>query len=224
MRRLELTGLTFGRLKVLRFAGIEKEQTMWLCKCNCGNTIKSKGHLLKRGAVKSCGCLRVDIGKVKNRTHGLSTTRLYQTWKDMISRCHNPVDTGYEKYGGAGIEVCDEWRNDILAFQRWALENGYKEGLTIDRKDNGKGYTPDNCRWATMKEQGNNQRRNVVIDVNGIKKTLAQWADETGINYATLWRRKSVGDTGEHLLRPVDKKYSHNRKRVEIEVQEVSQC
>ena len=105
-------------------------------------------------------------------THGDHGTRLYRIWKNMKYRCNNPNSPAYEDYGGRGISVCDEWQS-YVGFREWAIANGYNDHLTIDRKENNKGYCPDNCRWATPRQQGNNTRRNRVLVFNGEVKTLS---------------------------------------------------
>lgn len=111
----------------------------------------------------------------------------------MRTRCYSESHKSYPEYGGRGITVCDEWKNSSDSFIEWALENGYNDSLTLDRIDNNKGYSPNNCRWATMKEQANNTRKNVVIKYNGEEKTISQWADELGINRNTLSNRIKRG-------------------------------
>jgi hypothetical protein len=123
----------------------------------------------------------------------------------MIERCHNVNDKRYYDYGGRGIDVCQEWRSSYENFKEWAMQSGYKEGLSIDRENNDKGYSPDNCRWATRKVQANNTRRNRVIEYNGTKKTIAEWADMVGITYSALYGRLRRGWTvADALTKPID--------------------
>ena len=120
--------------------------------------------------------------------HGWSHTRLYSIWEHVKSRCLNKNNHAYEYYGGRGITVCSDW-HEFVGFRDWALKNGYKDTLTIDRIDSDKGYYPANCRWATRKEQSNNLRRNKNITYNGKTQNVTQWADELGINPDTLYSR-----------------------------------
>jgi hypothetical protein len=137
--------------------------------------------------------------------HGDSYTKLYNLYISMIGRCRNVNDNSYCDYGGRGIDVCQEWVDDYENFKKWAIQSGYKEGLSIDRKDNNKGYSSDNCRWVTQKVQANNTRRNRIIEYNGIKKTIAEWADEIGITYSALYGRLRRGWTVvDALTKPVN--------------------
>ena len=107
----------------------------------------------------------------------------------MMARCYKPDNNRYNIYGARGITVCDEWKNDRTAFYKWAFENGYKENLSIDRIDVNKGYSPDNCRWATVKSQANNRTTNRFITINGETHTMAEWGDIKGISPGTIWNR-----------------------------------
>ena len=125
-------------------------------------------------------------------THGGSGTRLNKIYRAIKQRCNNPQNPAYENYGGRGITVCAEWLNSFEAFRDWALANGYRDDLTIDRIDNDGPYCPENCRWVTMKQQGNNRRSNRVLTYNGENHTITEWAELTGINLHTLMGRLYV--------------------------------
>lgn len=118
----------------------------------------------------------------------------------MCNRCSNPKDKFYKDYGGRGIEVCDEWRHNSTAFLEWAMANGYADDLTIDRIDNNGNYCPENCRWATLKEQANNKRKH-TITYNGETHTVKEWASITGLHYATIHKRIKKGLTIKEVLR-----------------------
>lgn len=194
---IDLTGQRFGRLTVLKRADdliqpSGQHKTQWLCKCDCGNVLTVQGNNLKNGHTKSCGCYLTD--NPSHAKHNKCSTRLYKCWKHIKQRCYDKKAKGYADYGGREITVCDEWLHDFQAFYDWAMTNGYKDDLTIDRIDNNKGYSPDNCRWATKKEQANNKRNNHLITYNGKTQTLAQWADELHTNYKKLYSRIVIYD------------------------------
>jgi hypothetical protein len=136
------------------------------------------------------------------KRHGYSQTKLYKKWKYMKKRCNNPNDKRYKHYGGKGIKVCEEWANDFMVFREWAYQNGYEEGLTIERKDNNLGYSPDNCRWITMAEQAKNTSQNIFITRNGETKILSDWCRELGLNVRTIMWRYEQGISGEELFAP----------------------
>ena len=133
-------------------------------------------------------------------THGKTGTDLYKKWTSMKSRCYNPNSTGYRNYGGRGITTCDEWRMDFMSFYNWANENGYKEGLTIERVDNDGKYEPSNCKWITSKEQRRNQRKSRWITVDGISKIQQEWADQIGISEVCIIQARQKGKNVEEYI------------------------
>lgn len=183
----DLSGQRFGKLTVLSFDSVKRGRAHFKCICDCGTECVKMGWLLSSGKTRSCGCLAVN--NTDQTTHGLSKTHLYGVWRTMKSRCYNPKSQHYKNYGARGIEVCDEWKNDFMAFHAWAMENGYKEGLTIDRISVNGNYEPSNCRWTTQKAQCNNKTNNRLVEFNGRTWTLHELADEYGIKYTTLWMR-----------------------------------
>ena len=128
-------------------------------KCGfCGTNFKANTYYIKSEHIKSCGCYKKRITGNLNKTHGLRNTRIYKIWSDIKSRTLNHKHKAYQDYGGRGIIICDEWKNDFMSFYKWAMENGHSKELSIDRIDNDGNYEPSNCRWATRVIQQRNQR------------------------------------------------------------------
>ena len=194
MKYINLAGNKFGRLTVVKrvenyVSPKGQKQSQWLCKCECGNlTVVRCGSLRAKNNL-SCGCLGKEHRTASLTTHGYCKHRLYGVWKGMKQRCYNQKNKKYRIYGAEGKTVCDEWKDDFQAFYDWSMANGYKDDLTIERIDGTKGYSPDNCKWATRKEQANNLRSNNLETYNGKTQTIAQWADEYNIPYDTLYMR-----------------------------------
>lgn len=190
---IDLAGQRFGKWTVVSRAENKGTTTMWNCICDCGTTRTVSSGNLRRGVTHSCGCTHFK--------HGKKHTRLYNIWGGMKARCYRKSHVWYKRYGGRGITICDEWRDDFKAFYDWAMANGYKENLTIDRIDNNGNYCPVNCTWATEVEQKNNRSNNQTTEINGKTQTIAEWATETGLNYQTVYRRYQRGVRGTDLIR-----------------------
>jgi hypothetical protein len=185
-------GDRYGRLTIIR-EDKKKEKSRWfLCKCDCGDEKSLRLNDLRRGSIKSCGCLLRETSAARKIKHGACETRLYSIWAHMKQRCLNEDNQDYKYYGGRGIIVCKEWM-DFQSFNVWAIENGYDDSLTIDRIDNNGNYEPSNCRWSSREDQVNNTRKTINICYEGKTKSLKQWSKILGMKYTTLYRRLSKG-------------------------------
>ena len=213
---IDLSGQRFGRLTVIERAANDKHgEPRWLCRCDCGNHVIVLGSSLRSGHTKSCGCLQREhaakIGK-NTATHRLHNTRIYNIWSHMKSRCTSPKDPSFANYGCRGTTVCEEWQR-FEPFYKWAIANGYDDTLSIDRIDVNGGYRPENCRWATMKEQQRNKRNNHYVTYDGETKTITEWAEKLNIRPETLHSRLRSGWSIEKALTtPVNKNLSRSKK------------
>lgn len=198
---IDLTGQRFGRLTVLTENGSSNSgKRKWLCQCDCGNIASVVTGDLRSGRTKSCGCLHSEVAKNKATKHGKRNSRLYRIWCSMKRRTSVEVDSGYYKYGGRGIEMCDEWKESFPSFSKWAISAGYSDSLSIDRIDNNKGYSPDNCRWVSIEVQARNKRNNINLTFQGETHILTDWAKLTGINFCTIRSRLGAGWSVERAL------------------------
>lgn len=145
--------------------------------------------------------------------HGQSGTKLYEVWKAMKQRTQSPQSQAFEDYGGRGIDICEEWATDFEAFYNWAMENGYQEGLSIDRKDNERGYYPDNCRWTTRKKQNRNTRKNRYITYKGYTHTISEWEEMLLLGKNVLRMRLEKGWSIEKAIETPPIKYRKYRKK-----------
>lgn len=194
-----LVGQKFGRLSVVSFSHKKGGTYYWNCVCDCGTErLVTRGALIK-GTTKSCGCLKGERGAAFFRTHGMYRDRLYHIHENIKQRCKNPKNDNFIYYGGKGVKICKEWLK-FEDFLGWAMANGYKEGLTIDRIDNNKDYCPENCRWVTTAIQARNTCRNIFLTLNNKTQCLADWSSELGIHYGTLHARKKQGLSDEAIL------------------------
>lgn len=192
MKLIDLIGEKYGRLTVIARAENNGRRTMWLCKCDYGKEVVVRGENLRSGNTKSCGCISIE--HPNHTKHGMSRSRLAGVYNAMKSRCYNKNNWEYDKYGGSGITICDEWLNDRTKFFDWAYKNGYDDcakpyDCTIDRIDVRKGYCPENCRFVNMYVQANNTTRNVYYEYNGKSHTLPEWSRITGIKSSVLYSR-----------------------------------
>lgn len=165
-----LSGARYGRLIVLGVSSLRTKagNALHKCVCDCGNeTLVSAGHLKSKGVV-SCGCYRRD----RLTTHGLRRTPLYDVWSKIVDRCENPNNKDFKWYGGKGVTICPAWRTDVAQFYEWAQGAGYIKGLTVDRKDNALGYTPENCRLVPACRQQRNKTNNRIVSYLGVDMCL----------------------------------------------------
>lgn len=190
-----LSGKTFGRWTVIRYAGTDSRRyALWLCECNCEEKTRRSvsGVLLRSGESKSCGCLHKDILSAMFTKHGRSKTKVYASYHSMRSRVLNSADLHFKCYGGRGITICQRWLDSFEAFYD-DMAKSWRPKLTLDRKDVNGNYCPENCCWATRTEQNNNKRTNRYITYEGATRTVAQWAAHVGLPWEVVYRRVRNG-------------------------------
>lgn len=191
-----MKGEKFGRLIVLNTLR-KKGREYCICKCECGVVKEIRSDALKAGVTVSCGCYGKEARLKSTVKHRLSKSTgnhpLYTVWDAMVQRCTNPKHSSYYLYGGRGIEICEEWRNNFLEFYNWSTNHGYKIGLQIDRINNNGNYCPRNCRWVTCAQNARNKRNNVFVVFNDERMCLQDVSNITGINRSTLYYRLKNG-------------------------------
>lgn len=198
---MEITiGSKYGKWEVMKFIGKDKwGRPRYLCKCECGTVSDKDGYDLVNGRATNCR-------KCQNHfhIHGLTNSRLFSIWGNMKQRCLNPKNPRYSIYGGRGISICDEWKNNFQAFYDWAIKNGYKENLTIDRIDNNGNYCPENCHWANITTQLQNRSITRIIEYNNKQYFIDEFCKVFGLNEQKVRQRiNRYGYTdAEDLLNP----------------------
>jgi hypothetical protein len=202
-----IAGNRYGRLTAMTFSHTHQSNAYWVFLCDCGVKITVSANSVKRGNTQSCGCHRKEVSAKINLTHGQARdgqqSRLYQIWAQMKRRCDLPTHEAYPDYGGRGIRVCREWSNSFEAFEDWAINSGYSDDLTIDRRNNDGNYEPGNCRWLDRKGQANNRRSSRIVSYLDMDMTLAELSNCSGIGESTLADRL---DRGMSVDRAVNKR------------------
>lgn len=190
-------GNRYGRLTAIALSHKTRYGCQWLCKCDCGKEVVVGGVQLRNGRKRSCGCLekerlRTFNEKMKANAKYKKRSKIYQAWANMKQRCFNKNALEYNSYGGRGITVCDDWVKSSESFEKWALENGYADGLTLDRIDVDGNYEPSNCRWIDQRRQLRNKRDTIYVEYNGEKRPLIDLCEELGVSYSrAIWRIKN---------------------------------
>lgn len=197
----DMVGQKYGRLTVVKLSGRKAHTILWFCRCDCGNEKVVAGGSLRKGFTKSCGCLNSEIVKARNikrATHRRTGTSEYATWRDMRSRCSNPNHHAWKDYGRRGITVCDRWSR----FENFLADMGVRPSPehSLDRIDNDKGYSPENCRWELRQGQCNNRRSTKKLEFNGQIKSISEWGRELGFSRPLLFRRLRQGWSVEKAL------------------------
>lgn len=191
MDNRDLTGKRFGRLTVLEKTGSTSGgNSLWRCVCSCqdGKEIITRADLLRSGKTTSCGCLIKELNRKRLQKYfDADTKRIVRIFYGMRNRCYNKRDAAYLGWGARGITICDEWLSDTMKFVEWSKSNGYASGLSIDRIDNSRGYSPDNCRWTTATVQNNNTRSNRMFTVMRMTKSTADWARYFNVDPHMFW-------------------------------------
>ena len=217
-----IIGKRYGRLTVIEDVGVRQipsgtKRHQFLCLCDCGNYKKIDRNKLVCNATQSCGCILKEERQTRTARHPEIVYKnvdkrfwyisyyehnfpMGKRYKNMMHRCFKKCDPDYENYGGRGIKVCDEWANDFFKFKEWSEQNGFREDLTLDRIDVNGDYCPENCRWATVKEQNRNKRNTIYLTYKGKKISQSQFAEDFNIKYYRVAALRKKGLIGEEIL------------------------
>ena len=211
---VDITGERYGKLIAIRYVGrSNSKQSLWLCKCDCGNETTVRLSNIRNGHTKSCGCgEKENRNQFRNksvRKHQESYTRLYRIWIGIKNRCNNHNDDHWPIYGKRGISVCEEWNQQYEKFREWALANGYDDSLTIDRIDTNGNYEPGNCRWVSNADQQRNKRNNRYYTYHGKTQLIPAWAEEFGVTDSTIRSRIRRGENPNDVFSMLERRQSH---------------
>lgn len=194
MRKLIiLPGKKYNRLTIISEISQRNARRIFFCRCDCGNEGIYELIKLTTGNTKSCGCLKRDSGVKYATKHGLADSHIYRCYNSMKARCLNPKNKSFKHYGGRGIIICDEWLDSFDNFSQWAFENGYSEGLTIERDNVNGNYEPNNCKWIPTSEQNGNKRNSRWVVIDGEKMTTTTAAKIFNIPPVAITNRLNYG-------------------------------
>lgn len=206
-------GKTFNYLTIVEYIGQVKGKRFVMAKCKCGSFLKCNAHALIYGGTKSCGCYHIE----KITKHGLHNHSLHRVWNLMKNRCYNPKDKNYNLYGGNGVTVCEEWKDDFKVFYDWAVANGWKNGLQLDKdsissKIEVKTYSPSTCCFVTRSVNNRHKVDNRIVEYNGFSATAIEWSERLGMKYETfIWRLNNFkGDKARIFTTPVKKMHNEH--------------
>lgn len=204
----DLTNQRFGNLTVKEFVKINTHtEKVWKCQCDCGNYTNLSSNQLTKGYITRCKYCSWKATADRNRKPPIFSKRLKECYVNMKTRVTNPKQDTHNRYINRNISMCKEWMDDYYAFEKWALENGYDETLTLDRINNDGNYEPSNCRWVDRTIQANNRRTNVILEFNGIKDTMMNWSKKLNIPYYYLQRYRS-----KMTLEEINERYNNNSR------------
>ena len=189
-RKAEMINKVFGKLIVIQENGKIGNNLAYLCKCSCGNEVTVRGNSLRSGNTSSCGCIHKSFVSKLNLKHGMKKSPEYSSWQMMIDRCTNPKSKSWDRYGGRGITVCNEWKD----FKQFYNDMGQRPvNHTLERINNSLGYFAENCKWATIAEQNRNTRRTRLLKIGDVTKCVTDWCEHFGVSKRTVSNRINRG-------------------------------